>query len=795
MGVVIVPNFASLESSGLPLHGGFCCWNLKPRPNNKPAKVPLNERGQALSVTSPERWLSYEDAKAAYISGKFNGIGVLMNGLPDWVGLDLDAVLNSEGHVVEGAVDIVSDLLDIGGYVEVSPSGTGLRVFIQATKPEGLPEKVTAKGAHSLEIYDSRSARYLTLTGYPFAEVRKEFSQSAFDDFISQWFGDDSGERGRGLNNDESAPADTDQRPVVSRSADEVRALLNRHNKRGAVTRLLAGNISDQDDDHSKADMALCCEIAYFSRDPEVVDEVFRASGLMREKWDSKRGRSTYGADTVAKALKLQIRNYDEDRAAKQNATNKIKSQGSYLVGGASDLVNAKGQLKGDLHTLTELLIRDKRLIGCVYMDTFASLVTVLTPLSEAFSDPCAPHEIGVAHDEHSLALQAWFGRTWGLDIRKSMADNVMIRWASKIQRNPVAERLEELEKLWDGKPRLGDWLMTYCKAKTLSDDGVDITDYVAAIGRRWLVGAVARAMNPGCKFDSMLVLEGKQGARKSSAVRVIGAALGEEHFREGFSLNSGKDDMIALRGRHTVEWSELAGLSRKDSAEIKNFLTLRTDSYRGQYMRFERDYPRTAVFIGTTNDAQYLNDATGARRFWPVTVGAIDLDRLTKDIDQIWAEAVHAWRQGERWWFDEREPKDVKLIKLAEGEQRQRAITGLWDETAHEMAERLVCGQLIADETKTPADPYKSYPVSQIKQWLAGSQAEVDDNAWLRVTRGLRRSGWESKKTGGRMVWYLSVDRRTELFVRFGISEPSLNLRKAVAKQRKNTGKTAKTS
>lgn len=214
--------------------------------------------------------------------------------------------------------------------------------------------------------------------------------------------------------------------------------------------------------------------------------------------------------------------------------------------------------------------------------------------------------------------VACWLSREWGVTLPPRAEIAVVVRWASLTQRNPLIERFDALK--WDGVARLDSWLIDYAKAVTVSEDGRDLADYVGAVGGKWLISIVARSSCPGAKVDSMLVLKSAQGMRKSSLFRVIGEAVDPGSFREGFHVRGGKDDALALRERCVVEWAELAGLSRRDANELKNFLTLQTDSYRDPYGTVEADHPRTAVFGASTNYGSYLvgrkkapNGLTGA--------------------------------------------------------------------------------------------------------------------------------------------------------------------------------------
>lgn len=363
--------------------------------------------------------------------------------------------------------------------------------------------------------------------------------------------------------------------------------------------------------------------------------------------------------------------------------------------------------------------------------------------------------------DAHLSAVGRWFGKSWGLRLQLRDVAAAVEGWSRIHHRNPVVERLNELGAAWDGVSRLNDWLLAYCGARTETDDAGDIRSYVRAVGSKWLISVVARAMQPGCKVDSMLVLEGRQGARKSSAARVLAEAIGPDCLREGFSLGGGgKDDLIALRGRLIVEWGELSGMGKRDREHLKNFLSQQTDSYRQVYGMTETDWPRTAVFIGTTNETTYLADSTGNRRFWPVSVGRIDIDRLREDAPLLWGEAVRRYNASERWWFSDDDASDVEALKLAQCEQARRVGGTLWSEAALEVADRLIAGAL-DDADGLRADAVGSFGVATMKAWVSGvAGAEVTDSAWIRVADGLRSTGWESFKSRGRMRWRLSPER-----------------------------------
>ncbi|WP_050524906.1 VapE domain-containing protein [Pseudorhodobacter wandonensis] len=271
--------------------------------------------------------------------------------------------------------------------------------------------------------------------------------------------------------------------------------------------------------------------------------------------------------------------------------------------------------------------------------DEFAGLYLLLKPIpgTTVPRSTFTPRPIA---DTDITAAVRWFNRNGFPDATKNGAADALFLVASSTIISPVRHFLEGLA--WDGFPRVQNWLSQYC--------GAERSDLTAKVGTAWLVSAVARVLKPGCKADCALVLEGKQGAGKSSILRAL---AGDEWFHDGLSDMHGKDASAALRGKWIIELPELSAMRRSDTEAVKAFLSRTEERYRPAYGRTEVIEPRRCVFAGTTNRNDYLTDDTGGRRFWPVTVGAVNLDELTADREQIWAEAVDLYRNGARWWLD----------------------------------------------------------------------------------------------------------------------------------------------
>lgn len=254
--------------------------------------------------------------------------------------------------------------------------------------------------------------------------------------------------------------------------------------------------------------------------------------------------------------------------------------------------------------------------------------------------------------DTQESQLRAYFQSTYGLYSPKMLEDAIRIHFAAH-RANPLIEILESLE--WDGKPRVEHFLHDVMKCED--------SEYTRECSRLIFAGGIHRAYRPGCKFDDMIVLIGSQSAGKSTIVRWLNM---EDRFFREIKTISGKEGIEAIRGVWIGEVAELMAMTRVKEAEaVKAYITSQEDSYRPPYQKNIVTVPRRCLFIGTTNNPQFLSDKTGNRRFYPVRVGSTAYRMYANEgiireyIAQAWAEAVHLYKEDALQPFAKKEVLD----------------------------------------------------------------------------------------------------------------------------------------
>ena len=348
-------------------------------------------------------------------------------------------------------------------------------------------------------------------------------------------------------------------------------------------------------------------------------------------------------------------------RADKKTAGTRSKERMQELAGDFADVPDAqeegKGQTEPDLSWVEDmqmderrkhylpspynfgLIVRnDPRLAGKVRRDAFRGRDCIFGDLpwrTGAEKDP-------FWNNSDDNGLIDYVSRHYQLTGKQALLDANDLAMSQRTF-HPVREWLDTLE--WDGEERLDTLLVDYL--------GAEDNDLTRAMTRKHFTAAVARVMRPGCKYDYILTLIGPQGIGKSTLVKIMGG----DWFDDSLTSIEGKEGMEQIRGKWLIEFGELTNYKKSTSEAYKAFISKQEDSYRPAYGRKVEVYPRQCVFFATTNEPAFLKGDTGNRRFWTVECDRGDILKdvwsdLDAERDQIWAEAVHRYRHGERLYL-----------------------------------------------------------------------------------------------------------------------------------------------
>ncbi len=321
------------------------------------------------------------------------------------------------------------------------------------------------------------------------------------------------------------------------------------------------------------------------------------------------------------------------------------------------------------LSNLIVILEHDESWRTCVRLDKFSNRIAI---------SPKAPIIRDVDQrwsDTDILKTKAWLEREYAIRPSTDDVHGAVVVVADTNSFNPLRDYLDALPAPnGDYDDLLDTFLVDFF--------GAPDTPLTRAIGAKWMIAAIARAYKPGCKVDTVLILEGDQGLKKSRFLQQL--CPEKTWFTDGLSDFGSKDQAVEIEGKWIVELAEMKGFG-KELDQIKAFVTREAENYRPPYARNDIHSPRKCVFAATVNPevAGYLRDSTGNRRYWPIecTKQSPELPEATRD--RLWSEAKARFEQGERWWLEEAE-----LIAAAQAEQQRRVILDAWHDRIEDFVE-----------------------------------------------------------------------------------------------------------
>jgi predicted P-loop ATPase len=639
----------------------------------KPLKVPYWATGARRGGTQGSdidrgKLCTLGEIKRAYERGGYTGIGFAF--LPDdgLIGIDIDGAINPETGVVTDRLQAI--ITSVASYTEYSPSGKGVHIIVQGSTTTNKCNDI------GLEVFCGR--QYFTFTG-------------------KHWSGT-------------PLTVEVIDPKVLSR----LHATVDQAKSKAKATTAAGVPIKPSTQAAGAADLRTRVEGALQAISPDIgynewiaigwaLFEAFGDFGFgLWSSWSARSGKYQGEGD-----LQAHWRSFTSNRApdeavgvifarakeagwkaprrvptpagqkpaarprAAQAASESVDADGVITEAGdewRDGLLWARGALRECVPNVVAVLRHHPAWQGVIAFDEFSQKVVKRQAAPYDSTGKPADNEWT---DVDDTRVQIWLSKHEGFAPASRMVAEAVEVVARHNTFHPVLDYLRSLK--WDGVARVDHWMTDHLN--------VEDSQYTRLVSRWFLVGMCNRVINPGCKFDYCLVLEGKQGRMKSSALR----ALAGEWFSDTELDLAHKDAMSAIRGHWLHEFGEMGSIARTESMRQKSFLSRQVDEFRPSYGRREIRCPRQLVFAGTTNEWQWNKDPTGGRRFWPVTIpDEINVKGLETERNNLLAEAYAMAAAGERYWptaDEQREVFDpVQLIR--ESSEAFVEILAVWANT-----------------------------------------------------------------------------------------------------------------
>jgi hypothetical protein len=582
------------------------------------------------SCNMPLQWAVFSDALNWYKKKKSNnvvktytsgihyiegicGVGFQLTESDDFIAIDIDDCFNQKDKLKDYALEIVERL---ESYTEISPSGKGLHIFLKENKCF----KGHKNPKFDVEIYSK--GRYMTITGNCFAGTAKDIKSNndGLNWLLDKYFTNKSGL----FNNDQG-----NMQVTHANSDEQIIYQLKKENSKASKL-YFDNDISEFDDDDSKADFTLMLRLAYYTNgNPEQMERIFSGSAIgKREKWQD---RDDYRERTIEKAIEASNKNRASELSRIDNNTpvNDVLNDFRYLKDGKPlpviENVYVLLQHLG-IKVRFDVIKKRSRIIGT--NDIFGSLEISEDAKVSAIISEC--NKIGFPTSNikdflNAIALQNPY--------------------------NPILDWIEETQ--WDGT----DYLQQLCNTVTCRSDFS--SNFKDLLIKKWVISGVVMVCNDTKENFSkgVLTFQGNQNIGKTTwFVNLLPKSLFDWALEGTILRLDNKDSLITATEHWLIELGELESTFRKsDIARLKAFLTSRKDVYRDLYGRMNSDHSRRTAFFASVNQAEFLRDDTGNCRFWVIPVVSLKTDHQI-NLQQMWAQAYTLFKNGEIWYLKEEE-------------------------------------------------------------------------------------------------------------------------------------------
>lgn len=577
-------------------------WRLEERKGKK-TKLPYQITGKLASSTDPTTWSTYEE-----VTAKFKNVGITFHD-EMILAVDIDHCLNADGKIVHAMRKEIIELIKAADtYTEISPSGTGLHLYLALSSPLALE----TNRHDNFECYTS--GRYFTVTQNSF-KAEKPVRTITPDEALGilkiiqyPWKTENTAP-----STVSPAVSRTNPPHSLGRSPDDSKILerMFAASNGDEIKKLYNGDRSKYLDDASRADAAFLSHLAFWTaKDASRMNSLWLSSPLGARKKTQQ--RSDYRTRSISAAIERCTEVYDFT----------LKGSSEVSIDDLALLYVLKGKIKSyykNTENITRVIQRHPDFAGTFRFDSYRSIIE--RRVNGVWRD---------LEDRDAVEIQTQISVLFSdfAHVGKEMVYDAIVKVAYDNQIDSGRDYILSLK--WDGKARLDTWLHQVY--------GTPSDEYHRTVGGNWLKGLVKRIIIPGCKFDYVLVLEGKQGIKKSTSLGALAGILG--HVETTISTEQ-KDFFLLMQGNAIIEFSEGEVLSRTEVKQLKSVISTPVDKYRAPYGRATMAHPRRCVFAMTTNQSEYLKDETGNRRWLPVAVtGTANIEWLEENRDQLLAEA-----------------------------------------------------------------------------------------------------------------------------------------------------------
>lgn len=617
----------------------------KEKNREKITKIPYQPNGYKAKPTDPKTWTTYNKAKDAMETDKFDGIGYVLTADQGYICIDLDHCRNPEtGDIDQWAKDIIGIVEEAGGaYYEVSPSGTGIHLWGRGKLPDNKGIHSPMKNGHKIEMYTH--AHYMTVTDKPLNDTALKDIQPAIDKILTML------KKPPAESGEEKAVTSTPV-PVLNLSDGDIITLIRKKRSGPKFHSLYdLGDVSTYGNDRNRADQALLNMLAFWTgKNAEQMKRIFLSSKLAEALGRKAGHEDDYLNRSIKTAIESTSQVYDpKGYAAKKQAKAATPQSAEKIPVFQANEQNKPMKCKENLVQLLR-----------------AKHITIRKNIATKKIDIQGSKELEGLDSNSQATYIRNMTKIYELNLSKQDTNDFLDLIANENSYSPVCDFLEECYKNYDGK----DYITPLFNMLVLDTEIPQDVDFCKNLFTKWLLECAIipfnrKTMRKLATQQGVLVLVGGQGVGKTRFPLNTILKDMPEYLITGETIDpKDKDSVLRAIGCWIFELSEFSESSTvKQQDALKSFIDRREDKIRPPYAAKAIEEPRTCVFYGTTNRTEFMYDPTGGRRWWPLAIAKINIDE-DFNARQLWGQVMHLWKDEHKEPYPLTEEETKKLAK-----------------------------------------------------------------------------------------------------------------------------------